>query len=214
MENSNTPQQSPQAKDADQTLEKIAEKRNAIPVAFAAVVILFFFSFVNFKCNDSKVASLSGFNLVTGTRIQTPMSGLNDMSGFFNEGSSSNTNASKGEKVPSNNWAILAFLSAIAGAVVFYKKVKKESLIGFIIGITGVVSLLVLRWAVKSAVESEVGNGMMSIEVDFAFGYWMSLLMFIVAGGISYLRLKQEKPVVIKRDVATTVPQVSEHRPE
>lgn len=212
MENNNTPQQDLRAvsRDNEEVLEKIAEKRNAVPVAFAAVVILFFFSFVNFKCNDSKVASLSGFNLVTGTHIQTPMSGMNDMSGFFNGG---NSNASKGEKVPSNNWAILAFLSAIAGAAVFYKRVKKESLIGFIIGIIGVVSLLVLRWAVKSAVESEVGNGMINIEVDFAFGYWMSLLLFIVAGGISYLRLKREKPIAIHPDADTAVPTGSQLPP-
>ena len=184
----------------DQTIDAIAEKRSVIPIAFAAIVVLFFFSFVNFKCNGTKVASVSGFNLVTGTHIKTPMSGLDDMSGYFNNGESSSRRETKGEKVPSNNWAILAFLSAIAGVAVFYKKVKKEALIGFVIGIVGSVSLLVLRWTVKSTVESEA-NGMVSIEVDFAFGYWMSLLMFIVGGGISYLRLKkpqepETKPVV------------------
>lgn len=174
----------------DQTLDTIAKNRSLIPMAFAAVVVLFFFSFVNFKCNGSKVASITGFNLVTGTNLKTPMSGLDDMSGYFNGGNTAGQSQSKGEKVPSNTWAILAFISAIAGAAVFYKKAKKEALIGFIIGIVGTVSLLVLRWTVKSTVESQV-NGMMSIEVDFAFGYWVSLLMFIIGGGISYLRLRK-----------------------
>lgn len=207
MENSNVTQgtSSSSLNTTGQTLDQIAEKRSIIPIAFAVVIVLFFFSFVNFKCNGTKVASVSGFNLVTGTHIKSPMSGLDDMQGYFNEGATSSKSEAKGEKVPSNNWAILAFLSAIAGVGVFYKKVKNESLLGFVIGIVGVVSMLALRWAVKSAVESEA-NGMVSIEVDFAFGYWLALLLFIVAGGISYLRLKKP-PKAIQKSPATISPE-------
>ncbi len=193
----------------EDTLNKIAGNRSIIPIAFAAVVVLFFFSFVNFKCNGSKVASVTGFNLVTGTHIKSPMSGLDNMDNFMNNGNSSSKETSKGEKVPANKWAILAFLSALAGVAVFYKKVKKEEIIGIIIGIAGIAALLLLRGSVKDEVGSEVQNGMVSIEVDFAAAYWLSLLLFIVAGGISYLRLKKPQ----ERETKTTSPSTSNPDP-
>ncbi len=189
---------------AEDTLNKIAGNRSIIPIAFAAIIVLFFFSFVNFKCNGSKVASVTGFNLVTGTHIKSPMSGLDNMDNFMNNGNSSSKETSKGEKVPSNKWAIIAFLSAIAGVAVFYKKVKKEEIIGLIIGIVGIVSLLLLRGSVKGEVGSEVQNGMVNIEVDFATAYWLSLLLFVVAGGISYLRWKNPQKPEVKNVPSTS----------
>lgn len=199
MENNTGVQNSsqPSSNNNEEIFDKIAEKRNLIPIAFGAVIVLFFFSFVNFKCNGSQIASVSGFNLVTGTNIKTPMSGLDNFSGYPDDASSSSEKKAKGEEVPSSNWAILALLSAVAGVITYYKKVKNEALIGFVIGIIGTVSLLVLRWSLKQTVASEV-NGMVNIEVDFAFGYWMSLLMFIVGGGISFLRLKKNPAPEIK----------------
>lgn len=103
-----------------------------------------------------------------------------------------NLSSSNGQKVPANFWAIIAFLSAIAGFVVFYKKAKQEAILGALLGALGFVSLFILRLVIKSKVESQTG-GMFHIETDFLFGYWASLLAFIVAGGISYLRFRQEK---------------------
>jgi hypothetical protein len=186
----NTPASPP-----ENTLDTIAKNRNFIPLAFALVIIFFFFSFCDFKCNSMKVASLTGINLVTGTHIQMDAGGMLDNNPFNSmNGNPQNQVQEKGEKVEPNIWAILALLAAIGGVIAFYKKIPKESLAGTAAGIIGFISLLILRSAIKNKV-SEQGGGMVQVEIDFLFGYWASLLAFIIAGGISYLRLKQEKIV-------------------
>ena len=55
------------------TVETIASKRSLIPVSFAVIIIFFFFSFVDFKCNGTTAESLTGYNLVFGTHLQNPV---------------------------------------------------------------------------------------------------------------------------------------------
>ena len=188
----NNPANKPQLP-VENTLDTIAKNRNFIPLAFALVIIFFFFSFCDFKCNSMKVASLTGINLVTGTHVQMNASGMLGNNPFGSmDGNQQNRVPDKGEKVEPNIWAILALLAAIGGLVAFYKKIPKESLAGTAAGVVGFISLLILRSAIKNKV-GEQGGGMVQVEIDFLFGYWASVLAFIVAGGISYLRLKQEK---------------------
>lgn len=167
--------------------EKLSRQRNLIPLCFALVVVFFFFGFCNFKCNGTKVASLKGINLVTGTHLKTSMDGAFNALDDFGGGHGK----SKGEKMPPNLWAILAFGSAIAGFVIFYKRKQKETFWGAVLGGTGFISLFVLRLVIKGAVESQSG-GMVAVDTTFLFGYWASVLAFITAGGISYLRVRAE----------------------
>lgn len=186
------------ANSTENTLDMLAKNRGIIPVAFALIIILFFFSFCDFKCNGMKVASLSGINFVTGSHIK-----VNDGAGLLDNNSFGSLNDNRGnkaedknEKIDPNIWAILAFLSAIGGVAVFYKKLRNESFIGTAAGIIGFVSLLLLRQAIKRKIEQQ-GGGMVQIEIDFVFAYWVSILAFLVAGGISYLRMKKGKEVDI-----------------
>jgi uncharacterized membrane protein (UPF0136 family) len=102
--------------------------------------------------------------------------------------------------VEPNLWAILAFLVAIGGLAAFYKKIKKESLAGTAAGAIGFISLLLLRFAIKEKV-GEQGGGMVQVEINFLFAYWASLLLFFTAGGLSYLRMKQEKLIKSSTDI-------------
>ncbi|MGN6533025.1 MAG: hypothetical protein ACTHK0_14885 [Ginsengibacter sp.] len=175
-----------------EALNNLSKKRSIIPVAFALIVVLFFFSFCDFKCNSVKVASLTGINMVTGTHIKTAADNIPDDNYFNSFGNNRTTQQNKGDKVEPNLWAILSLLSAIGGFAAFYKKIKKESLAGTAAGAVGFISLLILRSAIKNKI-SEQSGVMVPIEIDFLFGYWASVLAFFIAGGLSYLRLKQEK---------------------
>jgi len=176
-----------------EVLNTLAKKRSIIPIAFALIIIFFFFGFVDFKCNSVKVASLTGFNLVTGTHVKTAADNFSN-DNYLNsiDNSRINTQQNQGEKVEPNLWAILALLVAIGGLAAFYKKIKKESLAGTAAGAIGFLSLLILKSSIKNKI-SEQSGGTVPIEIDFLFGYWASLIAFFVAGGLSYLRLKQEK---------------------
>jgi len=176
-----------------EVLNTLATKRSVIPIAFALIIIFFFFSFVDFKCNSMKVASLSGINLVTGTHVKTAADNFSS-DNYLNSIDNNRTNPAQnaGEKVEPSLWAILALLMAIGGFVAFYKKIKSESLAGTAAGAIGFVSLLILRSAIKNKIAEQSG-GMVPIEIDFLFAYWASLLAFLIGGSLSYLRLKQEK---------------------
>lgn len=193
----------------ENTLDTIAKNRTFIPLAFALVIIFFFFSFCDFKCNSMKVASLTGINLVTGTSIQAGPGGMlgNNPFGSMN-GGRKNQARDNGQKVEPNIWAILALLSAMGGLIAFYKKIPKESLAGTAAGAVGFIALLILQSVIKSEVEKQ-GGGMVQVEIEFLFGYWAALLAFLIAGGISYLRLKRERMVVPPPEVEPGPPPIT-----
>jgi hypothetical protein len=180
------------------TAESIASKRSLIPVSFAAIIIFFFFSFVDFKCNGTTAESLTGYNLVFGTHLQNPVNNAFGQTQSIFDQLDENTNSNKrtssfeGDKVGPSIWAIFALAAAIGGVAVFWKRKKVESLAGTALAIAGFISLIVLRSVIKSKVDEQTGGGggMFQIETDFQFGYWISLIAFIVAGGISFLRLR------------------------
>lgn len=187
-----------------EVLNTLAQKRSAIPVIFALIMIFFFFSFCDFKCNNVTVASLSGINLVTGTHIKSASDNMFSGNSFNSlEGNSYPQN--KGQQVESNIWAILALLMAIGGFAAFYKKIKSESMAGVVAGLVGFISLLLLRSAIKSKVEYQ-SSEMVPIEIDFLFGYWASVAGFLIAGGLSYLRLKQDKLKIPNAEKVSLVP--------
>jgi hypothetical protein len=143
-----------------------------------------------------KVASLTGINLVTGTSVHANPGGMLGNNPFGSmDGYQRNQARDEAQKVEPNIWAILALLAAIGGVFAFYKKIPKESLAGTAAGAVGFISLIILQSAIKSAVGKQVG-GMVQIEIEFLFGYWASLLAFLIGGGISYLRLKREKIII------------------
>ncbi|OWY20676.1 hypothetical protein C7N43_00320 [Sphingobacteriales bacterium UPWRP_1] len=152
----------------------IAGKRPIIPTSFALVIIFFFFTFCDFKCGGQKLGSLTGINLVTGVEMAPPDSFMGI--------------ETPGKSINGNIWAILALAAAIIGLGVFLIKDKREALIGTGAGAIGAGSLIILRIAINSAISNE-GQG--QLTADFKFPYWGALIAFLIAGTISYLRMKQ-----------------------
>lgn len=162
------------------SLNNIASRRSLIPVLFAAVIIFFFFNFFTVSCGGQKVGSVTGINLVTGTELK----GRDMFSG----------GETKGEKIPSSVWAIIAFGAAIIGLGTFLIKEKREALIGTGAGAIGFGSLLILQFAITNAVEKKTEG---AIQADFQFAYWGSLMAMGIAGFISYLRIQKTHRIVV-----------------
>src|SRR4029077_1026171 len=47
------------------------EHSRALPLTYGAIVVCFFFTFINISCQGQRVASLSGLQLALGTTIET-----------------------------------------------------------------------------------------------------------------------------------------------
>lgn len=153
-----------------QVIRTIHKNRPLIPASFAIVLVLFLFSFCDFSCGGQKLVSIKGLDFVIGKQI--PMPSI--------EGNKNNS-----QKMPANPYAIVALISAIAGLGIFIIGNKKESMIGIITGTAGSASLLILQYVVTTKVENESQG---QIQVDFKIAYWLSILFFIVAAVLSYLR--------------------------
>lgn len=148
----------------------IRKNRPLIPASFAAILILFLFSFCDFSCGGQKLVSIKGIDFVMGKNIPTP-----SISGDKNNS----------QKLPPNPYAIIAVASALTGLVIFLIGNKKESILGMIVGTAGSLSLLVLHYIVTSKVETELQG---QVQVDFQIAYWLSTLLFIVSAIFSYVR--------------------------
>ncbi|MBP7269168.1 MAG: hypothetical protein KBA16_06360 [Bacteroidia bacterium] len=160
--------------------DNIASRRPLIPASFALAIILFFFTFCDFKCGGQKISSVTGINLVTGTELKD-----HDMF-------TGRETIRKG--IPANMWAILAFGAAIIGLGAYLIKAKREELIGTGTGAIGAGSLIILQFVIKSRIDKEAKG---QIDVDFQFPFWGALIALVVGGLISYLRMKKTHNIVV-----------------
>jgi hypothetical protein len=163
-------------------LDAVVRKRPLVPASYGLGIVFFFFSFFVIKCGDTKIATISGVNLVTGKEITANTS-------FGNSG-----NSSDNKNVDPNVWAIIALSSAVIGLGVYLFKFKKEELVGTIVSGLGVVSLTILGYTFKDSVNEADLRGM--VTVSLGFGYWGALVCILLAGVLSFLRLRiKPKPV-------------------
>jgi len=165
-------------------LNAVVRKRPLVPASYGLGIVFFFFSFFVIKCGDTKIATVSGINLVTGKEITANTS----------LGNSSNSSNSK--SVDPNVWAIIALSSAVIGLGVYLIKFKKEELVGTIVGGLGVTALAILGYTFKDSVNEADLRGMVTISLGF--GYWGALVCILLAGILSFLRLRiKTKPAEI-----------------
>lgn len=169
--------------------ENIASRRPLIQLIFAIAIIFFFFNFFTVSCGSQKIGSVKGINLVTGTQLNSK-----DMySG----------RETKGEKIPANAWAIIAFCAAIIGLGAYLIKEKREAAIGTGAGAIGFGSLLILQFVVKNAIEKQAGGS--PIEIDFQFAYWGALIAMGIAGYINYIRMQMTHSIAKNISPPSTV---------
>jgi len=133
------------------------------PSFFLIVLISFFLPFVSFTCQSQKIVTLTGIQLVTGAEIKQ-----SNMFGSKN----------RIEKINSEPYAVVAFLSGIFAFVFSFVRGKGSSIISAIGAGVGFVFLLLLKFKLDNDALRE-GEGL--IQVDYQIGYYMAFLFFILA---------------------------------
>ncbi|NUQ25137.1 MAG: hypothetical protein HUU34_14415 [Saprospiraceae bacterium] len=169
--------------------DSITSKRPLVPTSFAFAIVCFFFTFCDLKCTSTgqQMASVTGIEFVTGTQLKDPGMMMDDVK-------------KGGEKIPSNIWAIFAFISSVIGLTIYLIKEKREALIGTCAGLVGFSSLLILQFAVKNVIDIKSES---QIVAEFQFAYWAALAALGFAGIISYLRIEKSHSKVINRQINT-----------
>jgi hypothetical protein len=167
------------------------------PVYYVLIILSFFLTFVNISCAGTKIASLSGFDLAFGTTITMPG---NDM---FNKKTETKETPTDAEPL-----AIVALVLAVAGIVLSFLRISKQQLILLILGIAGFVIMLLLKSAVGGDITKQPVE---MLEISYGFGYYLSLILFMVSsissGAAMYLENKEtiiqglpEEPLLIPED--------------
>ena len=144
------------------------------PVLFFIILICFFLPFFNLTCQQQKIASFTGIELISGTTINTD--GLNkSLNDFSMQGFKRGT---KTENVPPEPLAFIAFFLALGGFIISFFW-KYTSIGSGIAGLLGTIVLVFLSSVVTDDVLGKVHYQQLNIEC--ASGYYVALTFFIMA---------------------------------
>src|ERR1035437_2039437 len=123
------------------------------PIIFIIIIISFFLPFFNITCQQQKIASISGFELITGSTIST-----NSPKRELTETSIPQNDIIKGVKtniISPEPLALIAFLMAVAGLI--FSFFEKFSAIGSaIVGLWGGLLLIFLNSVITDSVLGKI----------------------------------------------------------
>jgi len=178
-------------------------------------------------CNNQKVATITGYKAAFGGQVKTTAAleeGLDDMTqglqglqdlaedaqDLMGEETPQDMEEEEAvekddsEKLKASFWGILAVLAALAGLITALILDKKAFIMPLVAAIIGFISLIFLPGAVKNQI-FESAEEVAMIKVSTQFGYWLSLLSFLVAGVLAFLA-GRDKPVLTREQISNVIP--------
>ncbi len=141
------------------------------PSLFLLAALCFFLPFVSFTCQGQHLATITGMELITGTKIEKF-----EMENIDN--GRTNPNLDKQRDVNSEPLAVAAFIFALLGIVVSLIP-RYSRIISLIAGALGALMLLFLRSSIGGEVTGDFDFKI--IEVSYEWGYYLSLILLIAA---------------------------------
>jgi hypothetical protein len=141
------------------------------PSLFLLAALCFFLPFVSFTCQGQKIATISGMELITGTKIEKfEMEKM--------EADQTNPDLDKERDVNSEPLAVAAFIFALVGIVVSLIP-RYSRMLSLIAGALGALMLLFLRSSIGGEVTGDFNFKI--IDVSYEWGYYLSLILLIAA---------------------------------
>lgn len=184
-------------------------------IFFAIVIIAFLMPFMVVKCGDNKIATVSGFKLVTGGKVANPqLENLQNMTESMQGQTDNETPDAEAEEndntIPfkSNPYALIALLAALAGLISALLLKKGAFVAPLALAIVGLISMMLIKGPVTNAAKgSSGGNAALEgiITVNAQFGYYLALIGFFLAG-ITAVLLGRKEPVISREQFSQYVP--------
>ena len=145
------------------------------PLFFAIVLICFFLPFYNLTCQQQKIASITGFELVTGTKINT--NGLNKGLTGISIPQNEISKGIKTDTVDPEPLALIALLLAIGGFIVsFFEKISDIG--SATSALLGGLCLIFLSSVITDNILGKVH--MQPLTVECGTGYYIAIILFII----------------------------------
>lgn len=156
------------------------------PALFLLVALCFFLPFVSFTCQGQKLATITGMELVTGTKIEKfEMEKVDEQQ--------KSPDLDNERNVDSEPLAVAAFIFALIGIVVSIIP-RYSKVISLIAGALGVLSLLFLRSGIGADLPGD--SDFKILEVTYEWGYYLALILFIVAFLINLYPLRVRNKII------------------
>ncbi len=152
------------------------------PSIFLLAALCFFLPFVSFTCQGQKIADVTGMELVTGTKIEKF-----EMQKF--DSRQKDPGLEDQRDVSSEPMAIAAFIFAIIGIVVSLIP-RYSRMLSLIAGALGGLMLLFLRSSISGEVTGDFNFQI--IQVTYEWGYYLALILFIIAFAINLYQVISE----------------------
>lgn len=141
---------------------------------FTVLILFFFLPFLEIKCNDSKLASITGYSLVTSGDMDMEDASMME----YMKNSEEFSLLDKQRKKQPDFFSIAALTLLVLGAVLslVLKKFREETSI--IISLTIISILLIFRAIMLQQWEKQMGSvpDMLSyvrLTLNFALGFWL-----------------------------------------
>lgn len=155
------------------------------PALFGFIIICFFLPWVNISCQNYKIASISGMQFVTGTKLEDPQI-FQQQFGMQNFPKKS----SKNEGINPQLYVILALVCVIAGLVLSFVKGKIGSITTIIAGSLGFIFVLLQKFKLDDEL---VRKSQGLIQIDYLLGFYLTLILFLSTIAVNIYALTQSE---------------------
>jgi hypothetical protein len=145
------------------------------PILFVVIIICFFLPFFNITCQQQKIASLTGFELIIGTKVS--FNGLNKGLGGISIPQNEIGEGIKTDYVSPEPLALVVFLLAIGGLI--FSFFEKYSIIGSAsVGLLGVLSLIFFSFTITDNILGKVH--VQALTLECSSGFYIAIILFII----------------------------------
>jgi lysylphosphatidylglycerol synthetase-like protein (DUF2156 family) len=132
------------------------------PVLFLIIILCFFLPFFDLTCQNQKIASITGYELITGTTISPPQ--------LYNT-------ASQRESVNPEPFAVIAIIIAFAAFILGF--FKKAALAVIAVSFIGAVTLILLSSKISGDIAGRIE--LQGLSTQWAPGMYIVLILFLGA---------------------------------
>jgi hypothetical protein len=167
--------------------------------AFLVGLLLFLLPFAEIRCNGTALANNTGLGIALGSEWKVAASNDNL---FGNNFGNQTTNENKFQKHEKNIFAIAAIILGVLGLLIAFLLPAGGGKLNLGIGILSAVSLIAMLIDLKSDAKSD--NSLKSSDIGFNTGgtitvdgtgwFYLTIILFVLGGIFSYLRVKNKLP--------------------
>ncbi|MEX1188996.1 MAG: hypothetical protein WED33_07040 [Bacteroidia bacterium] len=163
---------------------------------FAALLLCFFLPFLEIKCNDTSLGSMTGYSLMTAGEMNLKDASMMD---YLKDNEEFNLLNNERKKHP-DFFTIIAAVLLFAGAVLSLALKKYREQMAIIIAALTLTLMIVFRAMMLYQWDKQVGSqpemlSFIKLSINFAIGYWLVVIGNAIIGGLNGYYLFKKKKV-------------------